>query len=147
MKEVLKTEMEDYFRPEFLNRLDEIIVFHKLTHKDLISIVDLELDKLASRLQDQGKELEVTREAKDYLIDEGTDEKFGARPLRRAIESILEDALSEAMLRGDFKDKNKILVSVEPSKDDPEKLSIKLEGVVVEVDEPEMAGAGQQDET
>ncbi len=115
MKEVLKSELEDHFRPEFLNRLDEIVVFHKLTHKDMVNIVDLELDKLAKRLEEQGMILEVMQDAKDFLIDRGTDEKFGARPLRRAIEQYVEDALSESMLRGEYVGKNKVVATVKPS--------------------------------
>ena len=93
MKDTLKIEMESHFRPEFLNRLDEILVFRKLTHDDMIHIVDLELAKLAKRMRERGFQLEVAKEAKDFLIEHGTDEKFGARPLRRAIENHLEDAL------------------------------------------------------
>ncbi len=147
MKEILKTELEDHFRPEFLNRLDEMIVFRKLTHDDLVGIVDLELIKLASRLNDKDIDLDVTREAKEFLIEHGTDEKFGARPLRRAIEQYLEDPLSEALLRGSFVDKNKVIATVEPVKSDDMPPSLHLEGVFVEVDEPEAVGAGQSDET
>ncbi len=147
MKDVLQIELEDYFRPEFLNRLDETIVFHKLAHDDMVSIVDLELNKLATRLQEQGYALEVTTEAKDFLIDHGTDEKFGARPLRRAIEHHLEDALSESMLRGEFTGKNKVIVTVRPIKSDDDEPRLKLEGVTVEEDKPEPVGAGQGDET
>ena len=150
MKETLKTELDDYFRPEFLNRVDEIIVFRKLTHEDLVDIVDLELDKLAQRLRDQGMDLEVKPEAKDFLIENGTDEKFGARPLRRAIEQHLEDALSEAMLRGEFAGHNKVVVSAKPTTDEDEQPELLLEGMTVEVEkpeEPEPVGAGNADET
>ncbi len=147
MKETLKVELEDYFRPEFLNRLDEIIVFHKLKHDDLIHIVDLELEKLAKRLREKGLELEVTSEGKDFLIEHGTDEKFGARPLRRAIEHHVEDALSEAMLRGDFTGKNKVVVTVDQTDGEDEKSKLKLEGVFVETDKPEPVGAGHGEET
>jgi len=141
MKEILKTELEDHFRPEFLNRLDEIIVFRKLTHADMVNIVDLELAKLASRMREKGVELEVTQEAKDYLIEHGTDEKFGARPLRRAIEHYLEDALSEAMLRGEYTGKGKVVASVQPPASDDAKPTLKLEGVAVESTQPEPVGA------
>ncbi|MCG3130502.1 MAG: Negative regulator of genetic competence ClpC/MecB [Phycisphaerae bacterium] len=118
MKEVLKSEMEGYFRPEFLNRVDEMVVFRKLTHEDLTMIVDLEVKKLAERLRERSSlELELTEDAKNFLIDKGTDEKFGARPLRRAIEHYLEDALSEAILRGEYKDKNRVRVTVQTNED------------------------------
>jgi ATP-dependent Clp protease ATP-binding subunit ClpC len=136
MKEMLKTELEDHFRPEFLNRLDEIIVFRKLTHDNMVNIVDLELGKLASRMRERGIELEVQQDAKDYLIEKGTDEKFGARPLRRAIEHHLEDALSERLLRGEFVGKKKILVSVQPPTSDDGEATLRLEGVAEETPEP-----------
>ena len=79
-----------------LNRLDEIIVFHKLTHDNMTIIVDLELAKLAKRVAEQDMELEVTEDAKDFLIEHGTDEKFGARPLRRAISARPVDACPES---------------------------------------------------
>ena len=147
MKEVLKIELEDHFRPEFLNRLDEVIVFHKLTHDNLVSIVDLELDKLAARMADKGIELEVDREAKDFLVEHGTDEKFGARPLRRAIEQHLEDPLSEAMLRREFVGKNKIIVGLKEAGPDDDGPSISLEGVATEPEQAEPVGAGQSEET
>ncbi len=146
MKETLKVELEDYFRPEFLNRLDEIIVFHKLVHDDMMQIIDLELAKLAKRVAEKDMELVVQEDAKDFLIEHGTDEKFGARPLRRAIEQFVEDALSEAMLRGDFVGQNKVVVTVKPDgEDDPSELL--LTGVTVEKEEPEPVGAGNSEET
>ncbi len=150
MKGMLKTELEEHFRPEFLNRLDEIIVFRKLTHDNMVSIVDLELEKLANRMRDKKVELEVTREAKDFLIEHGTDEKFGARPLRRAIEHHLEDPLSESMLRGEFTGKNKVVATVKQQVDEDEIPSLLLEGVFVDItesDEPEAIGAGHTEET
>ena len=147
MKEMLKVELEDHFRPEFLNRLDEVIVFRKLLHDDLIEIVDLELEKLASRMKEKGIDLVVDQDAKNYLIENGTDEKFGARPLRRAIEQHLEDPLSESMLRGQFEDKNKVLVTAPKPKSDDEKHKLTLEAVFEEVAEPEAVGAGHADET
>jgi ATP-dependent Clp protease ATP-binding subunit ClpC len=152
MKETLKAELEDHFRPEFLNRLDEIVVFHKLTHENLVAIVDLELDKLADRVRDKGLKLEVTKEAKDFLIERGTDEKFGARPLRRAIEQYLEDAMSEKMLRGQFSGKNKIVVTVkEPeSADDLPMLLLNGEfdeSLAAKMDEQEPVVAADSDTT
>jgi len=147
MRDMLKTELESFFRPEFLNRLDEMIVFRKLTHVDLVRIVDLELTKLDKRMREQNMELEVTAEAKDFLIEQGTDEKFGARPLRRAIEHHLEDALSEGMLRGEFAGKNKIVVSVKPASDDRAKASLQLEGAMTESSAGEPVAAGHAEGT
>jgi len=147
MKEMLKVELEGHFRPEFLNRLDEIIVFRKLTHENMVSIVDLELSKLAKRMREKDIELEVTQEAKDFLIENGTDEKFGARPLRRAIEQHVEDPLSESMLRGQFAGKNRVVVTVEPPTADGGKAKLKLEGFAAEGAQVEPVGAGHGQET
>jgi ATP-dependent Clp protease ATP-binding subunit ClpC len=102
MKETLKQEMERNFRPEFLNRVDDIIVFRSLTKGDLKNIVDIELTKVAKRLRDKNLNLALTDEAKEFLIERGTSLEFGARPLRRAIEHQLEDPLAEELLQGSF---------------------------------------------
>ena len=113
MKEMLQKEVERHFRPEFLNRLDDIIVFQSLTRDDLTIIVDYELKKLRLRLNEEhGLDLELTNEAKEFLIDKGYNPDFGARPLRRAIEQHIEDEISEEILRGNYKDKTVICVSV-----------------------------------
>jgi ATP-dependent Clp protease ATP-binding subunit ClpC len=112
MKELLKTEIDKYFRPEFLNRVDDVIVFRPLTRDDLKRIIDIELSKVRSRLQEQGITLELSDEAKEFLIDKGYNPDFGARPLRRAIENFVEDPLSEELLRGEFKGKDMVTVRV-----------------------------------
>jgi len=112
MKDILHKEVERHFRPEFLNRLDDTIVFKPLTREDLKVIVDLELAKVFKRLTEHGLRLELTDQAKEFLIDKGYNPEFGARPLRRAIEHYIEDPLSEGMLRGEFKNKNTIKVDV-----------------------------------
>jgi ATP-dependent Clp protease ATP-binding subunit ClpC len=103
MKKSLLREVEKYFRPEFINRLDETIIFRPLTKENLYAIIDIEMKKMAKRLSEQGIKLELTMEARDFLIDKGYNPDFGARPLRRAIEQSVEDQLSESILRGDFK--------------------------------------------
>jgi ATP-dependent Clp protease ATP-binding subunit ClpC len=138
MRDMLTSEVERYFRPEFLNRLDDMVVFHKLTHEDLVQIVELEMAKVLKRLEDKGLTLDVSQGAKDYLIEKGTDEKFGARPLRRAIEQYVEDPLSESILRGDFAGKNVIRVGV-AGEDDEQRLT--FEGTAEEREaEPVAAG-------
>jgi ATP-dependent Clp protease ATP-binding subunit ClpC len=113
MKELLDKEMERHFRPEFLNRLDAQIVFRPLTREDLTTIVEYELNKVFKRLIEKGLHLELDAPAKEFLIDKGYNPEFGARPLRRAIERYIEDPLSEDMLRGKFKDKNLIRITVQ----------------------------------
>ena len=102
MKDVLKIAMEKSFRPEFLNRVDDIIVFRSLTKENLQQIVEIEVAKVGKRLKEKGLTLVMTEEAKELLIEKGTSLDYGARPLRRAIEGFLEDPLAEELLRGKF---------------------------------------------
>ena len=103
MKKALLAEAEKFFRPEFINRLDEIIVFRPLIKDDLVQIIDIELAKVRERLTERQMSLELDQPAKDFLIDKGYNPDFGARPLRRAIGSYIEDPLAEALLSGEFK--------------------------------------------
>jgi ATP-dependent Clp protease ATP-binding subunit ClpC len=112
MKQKLKAEMERNFRPEFLNRVDDVIVFRSLTKDNLKRIIDIELSKVSKRLTEKNLTLVMTEEAKDFLIEKGTSLEYGARPLRRAIEHYLEDPLSEDLLRGGFAGKDTITVRV-----------------------------------
>src|SRR5262249_38618579 len=100
-------------RPEFLNRLDDVIVFHQLVRDDLKQIVDIELSKVRSRLLDRGLELVLTDESKQFIIDKEFNPDYGARPLRRAIENLVEDPLAEEMLRGAFKGKDTLTIRVD----------------------------------
>src|SRR5437588_1209756 len=108
MKEMLKMEMESNFRPEFLNRVDDIIVFRSLTDADLKHIIDIELGKVMKRLKEKGLALVLSDEVKEALIEKGSSKEFGARPLRRAIEHMLEDPLAEELLKGTFAGKDTI---------------------------------------
>jgi ATP-dependent Clp protease ATP-binding subunit ClpC len=102
MKGKVMEEMKKTFRPEFVNRLDEVIVFHALTSGEIFEIVDLMVEKVAKNLRNRGMDLELSTEAKELLAKEGFDPAMGARPLRRAVQRMLEDALSEELLRGNF---------------------------------------------
>ncbi|QJE97707.1 ATP-dependent Clp protease ATP-binding subunit [Luteolibacter luteus] len=103
MKEKILEESKRYFKPEFLNRLDDLVVFHMLEKKDLDQIVDLEIDKLLKRLREKEITLQLESSARDLLVKKGYDPAYGARPMRRAVERYLEDPLAEALLRGDVK--------------------------------------------
>jgi len=103
MKEKVLAEVKKTFRPEFINRIDEIIVFHQLTEEQLRSIVDLMVNDLKARLAERKLEVELTPEAKSWLANTGYDPVFGARPLRRAIERYVENPLSTRLLKGEFK--------------------------------------------
>ena len=101
-KDKIVGALKDLFRPEFLNRVDEIIPFDSLTQSELIQIVDLLLDKTREALSNKDLKLEVTDSAKQYLLKHGTDLKYGARPLRRAIQRYVEDEIAEKVLRGEY---------------------------------------------
>ena len=151
MKERVFDEIQRAFRPEFLNRLsDEPIIFRHLEKKDLRLVVDLELYKIKARLEEQGYKLELDDDAKEFLIKKGTNLDYGARPLRRALESYVEDPLSEELLQGRFEGKNRIMVGVE--RNDAGKMKhLKFEGHFDEPpkdesDEPVGVGASEGEE-
>ncbi len=120
MKNKVLEEVKHTFRPEFLNRLDETVVFHQLTRPQIEEIVGLELEKVVREVKAQEMFLEATEEAKSLLAKKGWDPQFGARPLRRAIQREVEDELAEEMLRGKFGAGDRILCEVDP--DNPDKL-------------------------
>ncbi len=115
VRDRIMDETKRVFKPEFLNRINSMVVFRQLGREDLIKIVDLEASKLVRRLKEQEIELTISREVKEYLLDKGYDEKYGARPLRRAVEQYLEDPLAEAILRGEVERGKPIHVEIEDS--------------------------------
>jgi ATP-dependent Clp protease ATP-binding subunit ClpC len=132
MREKVLTQLKRTFRPEFLNRVDKIIVFKALTREELKQIVDIQLKRLGPRLEEQGLKLEVTEEAKAFIAKEGYAPEFGARPLRRAIQYLIEDPLSEGLLSGEFQPGDVIVADEE---DDEVILQAKERAEV-----PQMAG-------
>jgi ATP-dependent Clp protease ATP-binding subunit ClpC len=111
-RKTLMEAIEEAFRPEFRNRLDDTVVFKALSRENIRDIIDIEISGVKERLKEHGYDFELTEEAKDCLLEEGFSEVFGARPMKRAIEKYIENPLSEAILRGDFKDKTIIKVVV-----------------------------------
>ncbi len=111
MKSKILEEAKRHFKPEFLNRLDDTVVFHMLEKKALNVIVDLECSKLFARLEDKGVTLKLEKAARDLLMEQGYDPNYGARPMRRAVERYLEDPLAEALLRADIKEGDTVKVS------------------------------------
>ena len=109
-KNKILDSLKDVFRPEFLNRIDETIVFDSLTEPELIKIVDLMLNDTVKALKEKNISMEVTENAKKYILEKGTNTKFGARPLRRAIQRYLEDEISEKILRSEIKDGQNITI-------------------------------------
>lgn len=116
MKENVLEELKKTFRPEFLNRVDEIIVFHQLQEEHLHKIVDLMLNSLLDRIKEMSINVEVSDKAKAFLVEKGYDQAYGARPLRRTIQKMVEDQLSEEMLKGEIKPGSEVSVDVEEEK-------------------------------
>ena len=102
--------LKETFRPEFLNRVDEIVVFESLTKKQLMEIIDLMLKDTISALDDKNISIEITDKAKEFVLESGTDLKYGARPLRRAIQRLIEDEIAERILKGEIQNGQTILV-------------------------------------
>jgi ATP-dependent Clp protease ATP-binding subunit ClpC len=148
MKERVMERIEKVFRPEFLNRLDDIIVFRHLTNDDLKLVVELELTKVRERLAERGLTLVLTEDAKEYIVRKShkgeEDNPFGARPLRREVERLIEDPLSEELLKGEFQGKDTIVVSA--IRDDENKLRrLEFKGEVRNKPAPEPVGAGAEE--
>ena len=123
MKQRVMDQIERVFRPEFLNRLDDTIIFRHLTNEDLKGVIDFELAKVRNRLLDRGLNLELTDVAKEFLVKRGSNLDYGARPLRRALEQRIEDPLSEELLRGAFEGYDTIVVTGVLENEDGDKVS------------------------
>ena len=113
IKNQVLNETKNTLKPELLNRIDELIVFHKLTDDNLKQITEILLKKVADRIKEQNFELEITDKAKEFIIKQGTDYQYGARPLRRTIQNLVEDKLAEKILSNDLKGKRKIVLDAE----------------------------------
>ncbi len=134
IKSLVNEELKQYFRPEFLNRLDEIIVFRQLTKNEVKDIAEIMLKEVFSRLNEKGIKLDVTDAFKERLVEEGYNPSYGARPLRRAVMRLLEDSLAEEVLSGRIKDGDKALVDIDENK----KVTVNISS---EESSPELAGA------
>ena len=140
MKGRVHEQIEKVFRPEFLNRVDDVIVFRHLTQDDLGDVIEMELRKVRERLAERGIKLVLTPPAKVLLIKKGSNLDFGARPLRRAIENFVEDPLSEELLKGEFKGVDTITIEV---KEVGDKKQLYFHGTKGEAPaEPQVVGAG-----
>jgi ATP-dependent Clp protease ATP-binding subunit ClpC len=119
MRDKVMDSLKNHFRPEFLNRIDEVIVFHELAKSEVMQMVDLMLKRLTGQLEAQGLGIELTQAAKEFLAEKGYDPQLGARPLRRAIQRLIEDALSEKILYKQFRAGEIVVVDVEDDPDRP----------------------------
>jgi len=122
-KRTIQKELEKHFAPEFLNRVDDIIFFNALTRENIYQIIDIELKGLYSRIESLGYVIEISTTAKDFLVEKGFDEKFGARPLKRAIQKYLEDQMAEVIIESTIKQGDKIFIDLDENK---ENLTVQL---------------------
>jgi len=121
-KDILKKALKRAFSPEFLNRVDDVIMFNSLSKEDIYKIIDIELEQLFNRVEEIGYKIKISKEAKDYIVDKGYDKQYGARPLKRAIQKYLENEMAEAIIRSEIKEGdtlfiefNKETISIEAS--------------------------------
>ena len=142
MKQKVNDALKAHFRPEFLNRIDDVIVFHELTKDEVTEIIDLMIRRLRTQLETQGLGLELTQTAKYHVVEKGYDPTLGARPLRRALQRLVEDPLSEKILWKEFRAGETIIVDVEQDADAAEPVIVfrSIEGL--QPPPVEMAGAG-----
>ena len=115
---VIENALKRAFAPEFLNRIDDVVIFESLEREDIHKIIDIELRNLIQRVEEMGYKIKVTAKAKDYIIDKGWDEQFGARPLKRAIQKYIEDELAEEIIKTTLKEGDIINVGYDTKKDE-----------------------------
>ena len=137
MKEQVDEELKRHFRPEFLNRIDETIVFHQLTRDQVKTIVDLLMKRVKTQMKSKDLDIELTEDAKAWLADKGYDAALGARPLRRTIQREIEDVLSEKILLGDFRAGQLIVADIED-----DKIVFRAVDATPEIPPVELAGSG-----
>ena len=123
-KGILENALKKSFAPEFLNRIDDVIIFNALEKDDIHKIIDIELEKLLGRISNLGYTLKLSDVAKDFIVDKGFDKQYGARPLKRAIQKYIEDALAEKIVNSSLKENDSIIMDYDKSKDE---LTIKIE--------------------
>jgi len=123
-KSVIENALKKSFAPEFLNRIDDVIIFNALERKDIHAIIDIELEKLLSRISDLGYQLKLSDDAKDFIVDKGFDRQYGARPLKRAIQKYIEDALAEEIVNANLNENDTIYLDLDKDKNE---LKIKID--------------------
>lgn len=133
-RSVIESALKKAFAPEFLNRVDDVIVFNQLNKEDIFKIIDIELHSLFNRIEGLGYKIELTEAAKDFVAEKGYDSNFGARPLKRAIQKYLEDPIAEEILKGEVKEGDVLVVDYDGEK---KEITIKIGNTVSEADQPE----------
>jgi len=139
---VIEAALKKTFAPEFLNRIDDVIVFNSLEREDIHKIIDIELAKLFARIKDIGYNLTLSEKAKDYIADKGFDKQYGARPLNRAIQKYIEDALAEQIVNNDLNEGDSIFMDLDKKKDE---LVIKIEKAKSSKPEEESESEAEQE--
>ena len=134
-KGVIEKALKNAFAPEFLNRIDDVILFNSLKQDDIHKIIDIELKSLYSRVNEMGYKLSLTKDAKDFIAEKGFDEKFGARPLKRAIQKYLEDPMAEEIIKVNLDEGDELLVSLNKDKTE----------IVVKVKKPSASKSKKKD--
>ncbi|TDI76469.1 MAG: ATP-dependent Clp protease ATP-binding subunit, partial [Bacteroidetes bacterium] len=122
-RSIIENALKKSFAPEFLNRVDDVMIFNTLEKEHIHKIIDIELDQLFERISDLGYTLNLTDKAKDYIADKGFDKAYGARPLKRAIQKYIEDPLAEEIINSKLKDGDTIIMDLNKKKDE---LTIKV---------------------
>ncbi len=125
-KGVIETALKRAFSPEFLNRIDDVVLFNNLSKEHIVTIIDLELEKLYKRINELGYKVEMTKEAKEYIADKGFDEKFGARPLARAIQKYVEDPLAEQIINSEIEEGDEIFISLDKNEAGEDEITVKV---------------------
>ena len=120
---MIENALKRAFAPEFLNRIDDVIIFDSLEREDIYKIIDIELSHLYGRIHEMGYKISVTSKAKDFIIEKGWDEQYGARPLKRAIQKYIEDPLAEEIIKSTMKVGDAIMVDFDAKKDE---ISVKI---------------------
>src|SRR5690606_37025133 len=150
MKSMVEDALKRVFNPEFLNRIDDVIVFHPLEKKHIFEIIDIMKHDLFRRVEELGIEIEMTEAAKTFLADKGFDPQFGARPLRRAIQKYVEDPMAESILQNDLEEGAKITVDHKKGEDTltfKTKKARKRKADAADAAEPDAAAESPEEET
>ncbi len=141
MKSTIQDALKKVFNPEFLNRIDDVITFRPLEKPDIFKIIDLMSEELFTRINELGFQIEVTKAAKEFITEKGFDQKYGARPLKRAIQKYIEDPLAEEILENDHPEGSVIKIKMNKSRDD-----LEFDWNVAESDETTSSGTSDDDE-
>jgi ATP-dependent Clp protease ATP-binding subunit ClpC len=131
---VIENALKRTFAPEFLNRIDDVVIFESLDKEDIYKIIDIELSHLYGRINEMGYKISVTAKAKDFIIDKGWDEQFGARPLKRAIQKYVEDPLAEEIINSTLNENDIIKIDYDAKKEE----------IKVKISAPRIAPTGKK---